>query len=348
MTTLVSTPTTVMVVAAGNSALATLASTMSSGQWAQMSPAPSGLLLFSNQSGSGSGYVVDYLTKIAYDAAGRKIHCIGGTHGGVLQHLVYDEATNAWTSVGTPSFFQAPGYHGYEHTTFDSARGLVVSRPYGANGFCTWNGSSWSSLVNAGTVLQNSSNAVANATEYFPDRNSVIMFQRENDTYGKVAEYTTSRGWVALTGATLPNVGGYHNFARYSKVRQLIYMGGGNGSNSLFTLDAAGTLTQRANIPSSITANGPLGPGSPGSATPFVSPVNGNLIALAGVNNWQEYNPSTNAWTAKSGSAQILAANTADGSGYGICAVTLWNYGVVVFLKNYQRGSPAEMWLWKP
>jgi hypothetical protein len=306
-------------------------------------------MLFSNQPGTGDGCVVEYLSKIAYDEANRRIYCIGGDHGGVLQHLVYDEVTNAWTSIGTPSFFSAPGYHGYEHTTFDNSRRLLIHRPYGANGFCTWNGSTWSSLVNAGSVLQNSANAVGNGTEYFPERRSVVMFQQESAPYGKVAEYTSGGAWVALTGSTLPNVGSIHTFARYSKVRQLMYLGGGNGSNTLFTLDVAGTVTQRANIPSSITANGPLGPAGPGSATPFVNPANGNLIALAGVNNWQEYDASTNTWAPKSGAAQILANNTfSSASGYGTCAVTLWNYGVVVFVKNYNRGSPAEMWVWKP
>lgn len=344
MTNLVSTPTTVTVAAAGSSALAKFAASMSSGQWAQMSPTPSGLDLFVNQPGSG-GFVVAYTTKLAYDPANRRIYLVSADHGAPLRHLMYEESANAWTSLGTP-YFGTNAQHGYEHNTWDSSRGLLVFRQTATLGVYAWNGSTWSPLDSYSSQLGYAS--FANGCEYFPERNSTLIFQIENYPNGKLIERTAGGSWVALTGATLPT-GDPHNFARYSKPRQLVYFSGGNSSNTLFTVSASGTVTQRANVPSSIFANGgPLGPGGSGSATPFVNPANGNLVAMAGVSNWQEYNPSTNSWSAKIGNAQILAANTFDGSGYGTCAVTLWDYGVVCFVKTWSAGTPAEMWLWKP
>lgn len=148
-------------------------------------------------------------------------------------------------------------------------------------------------------------------------------------------------------------------FAAWSKVRHLIYFGGGSpdiGSTAtppvftgpvfgpccetaLYTLSATGTLTHMENAP---RAFGPFG----ASGKAAVNPCTGNLIEFSNDHTNKRiysFDPSVTAdgtWT--TGSTHPLAVDTSD----QLLAVfaTVDEYNVIIVL----TASPEAVWLYKP
>lgn len=313
-----------------------------------MSPAPSGLSLF--QGGPTSGTATGYVSKMARDAAGKRIFFLGGDHNDpqILRHLIYSEATNTWTAQGTPSFAGVPQFHGYEGLTWDSIGSRLFYRPYGTMGVYQWSGSgtSWINFSSYASVLDYSS--AANGCEFHPGRGAtgrIMVWQLDNTPNGELVERDlTSGAWSSLaSGSSMATAGDPHNFMRYDHIRGLMYFGGGNGTSDHFTITQGGTITKRTQIPGSLATVGP----TIGGSVPFVHPTTGNLVVIRTSTNWQQFNPDTNAWSAMSGTCQILTGSLQDsGSAYGTCSTTIPEYGVAVFIIG--RGpTSTEMWLYK-
>lgn len=110
MAKITSRPTNIRVTSKGNSVLANLATSMAPGTWAKMSPAPTGLNLFTAAGGlfgGGAGNLaIAYCSKFARDPNNKKFYFVGSDHFGIPNpsnahgvFLSYDEATNVWSFV---------------------------------------------------------------------------------------------------------------------------------------------------------------------------------------------------------------------------------------------------------
>lgn len=341
----------------GGSALATLAASMTTGQWAQMSPAPSGLSLFTGQGGV-SGLAIGFAIKMGRDPNAKKIYFIGSDHIAPTIFLGYTESTNIWAAEagsvpwGGGTNGNTTPSHGYDHTVFDPVGNKLYHRPFGSRVLRRWDGgTTWGSLDYSGTLAYNAGSA---GVAWFPELGAagrIVVYQLENGINGALISIDpdgTITTHVSGASSTLAGTGDPHCFCMYSQPRGCVVFGGGNGSSKVWKMNAAGTVTALDDIPAGFTET--TGPASPNSM-PFTDPVSGNIVVIQSANNWRELNPNAGSgsqWSVKGGTASILSANTFDASAYGVVAATLPEYGVAVFMKNYSGSSPAEMWLWKP
>lgn len=343
----------------GGTALATMAASMSAGQWAQMSPAPTGLSLFTGTVGSAqwwvtTGLAIDQCYKFAKDATNKKMYLVSGDHNAQSQVFTYDEATNAWSATGSGMGGSGNPDHGYGHIFVDSTNAMWHNQA-GANVLSKWNGSSFGTTINyiGAMAYANYNKGMA----FFPEAGAngrVIIFQVENGTNGSLLSIdpVTSSIQTLVDGdssSLLSGTGTLDTFAEYSAARQLVYFGGGSGSSKVWTINAsqavtANSVTTQATTPAGITTlSGAAGPGA-NMATINVS--NGNLVGIASSSVWHELTPGTG-WSSKGGTVSMLSSNTYDGSAFGVASCPYPEYGVVVFMKNWAAGTAAQMWLWK-
>jgi hypothetical protein len=80
------------------------------------------------------------------------------------------------------------------------------------------------------------------------------------------------------------------------------------------------------------------------------NPANGNFITMLDANTWHDFDPLANTWTRRSGQAQVLAPpnHTSSWPTFGVIAVPVFEYGVIVFVKCYNGSGGVQMWLFKP
>lgn len=343
MTTILSTPAVIAV--RPPSALALLAASMGRGTWTQMTPTPAGLGNFTG--GPTSGIRTGYSDKMAYDAVSGRIYWIGCDHAQAQVFVCYDEATNAWTVLPTTPFASATK-HGYNHTTWDPTRRRLYHRPYGERGVRSWDGSTWTTHSYSNVLSYASA---ANGCEWFPDlgpNGRLMIFQNENGNNGELVGFDPMTGnWTTYAeGSALSGTGDPHNVALYSPVHKVVWFGGGNGSNRMWKINAAGSVTASANIPPAL---GSIGPGN-GMCLAVCNPANGNFIVMRNSTTWYDFDPAANTWSPRPGTAQVLAAPVQDASqpAWGTVAVPLHQYGVIVFIKGYSASNPAQMWIYKP
>lgn len=349
----VSSSHSVTVAAGATTVLALAAAGMTSGQWLQLTGAnlPSGLAGWTGTAGlPGHEQEVrsNYASKMAFDPDGDKIYFVGAEHGNQQYFLIYDFATNAWsTPVSTP--WGAPTRHGYDHNTFNTQNGEFLHRESAAQLVHRWNGSSWSAQYNFSGSLGYVT--AANGVEFFPTlgtNGSIIVFQDENGTQGEIIgiDPVTSGITTYASGATLDPVGDPHSFAVYNSVSDLVAFGGGNSVNTIWTINSAGTVAAKTAIPAELTDVGSAIDGS----RFFANPSNGNFVCIKNATVWYDFNPTANTWTARGGTPTVLTGNLEDAANptAGVITCTLREYGVVAFIKGYSASAPAEMWLWKP
>ncbi len=344
----------VEVIAAGN-ALAAAAAALSSGQWAQMSPTPTGLSLFTGQAGS-SGIATHYAAHMPYDAVAKKFYFIGCDHGAPDIFVVYDEATNAWTNAAAsvPWGINQGGItaHSYNHMAWDSSRRVLYFRPGpGATSFelRSWNsGTSWTSHdYSAGWFYH----AAANGVCYFPEMDRILIYQLENTPKGSLKSYNPADGTstilVTEASGVLQPCGDPHNVATYNPTSQVVVFGGGGGVTTLWKINSAGTITAMPAIPGAV---GSLGPAT-GYARIWPNPTNGKFLVIKNATIWYDLDPTgSGTWTARGGSIPMLTSNVLDSANPldGVIGVSMPAYGVIAFIKSYQASSPAQMWLFKP
>lgn len=339
MAKLLSSAATVRVRApAGDTPLARFSSAMAPNSWAQLTPAPEGLSLFLG--GPHSAIKTGYATKMAYDPVGKKIYFFGGDHNevGVLKFFVYDEVTNVWSYLPTPAWAQVPCFHGWEHLSWDSTHHGLHYRPYNVNGIQRWEGgSNWTKIPSDQTFGYQS--AIV-AIEWFPDLNQMIQIQQENAPQGMIAGYDPDASNWSIYSKQLTDLGGTSCFAHYSPQHKAVWFGGGTPS---WTLDSSGKVIACPPAPY------PLGPTND-HALMVCNPQNGNFITMLTATNWHEFDPANKVWTALSGTCPVLQSpnHTSSWPTFGVVAVPIFQYGVIVFIKAYSASSPAQMWVYRP
>lgn len=341
----------------GTSALAQLAASMGHDTWAQLTSAK-GRELWASPVGEGAGGIRNaYATKLAFDPATKNMYFIGDDHNAPLHFFKYDEAANAWSEGPALPWSVSEGSadHGYEHTIFVPAPvSTLFRRRHRGMELWRWGGgTSWSNFsLQPGLSYA----AAATGVEWFPELGKIIVFQDENGSSGAIVGYDPISGAQTVYvsgsssdgGAQLPNTGDPHNFAHSNPAHHLVWFGGGNGANTSWTMDAAGTITPMPNIPAEV---GSIGPGN-GMSLPVYNPANGLFLVFVSPTVRYDFDPTgTGTWHAHTGvNNQAWAANVYDSAEpmYGTQACPRPDLGVIVLMKGVGRGAPAEMWLYKP
>ena len=238
MATILSAPTTVAVVPAGTSALARLAASMSSGQWASFSMGGMGVSLLD----AGSDHsITEFSARGHWDPAHKKIQYWGQGHYANDKLITWDDAGNQWSSSGSAGTGTIG--HGYYHLALDPATGdlylrlynsaTVKKKPYGG---------SWTNIASCPNIA----NQVAGALEWFSALNSGAGGLVFCDTLSAETWSPTSNSWLVRISSLL-SLGSYHNWAVAAGAS--LYFGGGVGSSAMYRMNASGSVTSAPGTP---------------------------------------------------------------------------------------------------
>jgi len=186
--------------------------------------------------------------------------------------------------------------------------------------------------------------------EYHAGLDRILVHQVENGTSGALLAFNpadqTSSILVGQGTGLLDPSGDPHNICIYNSISDVAVFGGGNGVQSLWKIDGAGTVTQLTNIPGAL---GNIGPGT-GNGTMFANPVTGGFVAASGPNNWYDLDiAGSGTWTPRGDTADVYLSPTPAGAAEtnGTVSCPIPEYGIVLFIKAYSGSSPADMWIWK-
>jgi hypothetical protein len=237
MATILSAPTTVEVIPAGTSALARLAASMSSGQWASFSMGGMGTSLLD----AGSGHsITEFSARGHWDPVHKKIQYWGQGHNAADKLITWDDATNQWSvngSAGTGTIG-----HAYYHLALDPATGDLYLRVYNSTTVKKKPyGGSWTSIAS----FQNIANQVAGALEWFPALNNGAGGLVFCDTLSAQTWNPASNSWAVRISSLL--LGNYHNWAAAGGAS--LYFGGGVGSSAMYRMSASGSVTSAPSTP---------------------------------------------------------------------------------------------------
>ena len=288
-----------------------------------------------NQQGDGSGYgyellkacgagggdcgdnILNYADKGLWSPSAREIHFLGkGAGGREFKFISYSESSNTWVREAKPYWDQSPSGttygHGYEHSAVDPARGDVYWRNYNSTDVFKWARAtkSWFQLSAAPNP------AVAAAIEYFPDRAGLLLVGG-----GSVHFYTaTGNSWTrAAQGLAM---GGYHNVAVYNPVRKLVVFGGGNGSRSLYAMNASGEIRPLPVAPVDVAVN---------SSILTVDPASGQLLLFGSNGSFHEFDFARGSWRTLE-SANVPIFNGSSNQVEYRVAVPISTHGVIAIL----------------
>jgi len=243
-----------------------------------------------------SDSILSYSKNGQFDPVTRTPYFWGSTHGGLhLKRLIkYSLSANAWSADqdGVPET-DGSNSHGYWHYAIRPSDGRQFHRHYASSSVSTrMPGGSWSAIASLpGTIFYDWN--VGNAMAWMPALNGGsggLVFAGSYTVYGSNATYTS---WTELHSVVGLN-GDYHN-AICVGGNGLAYFGGGNGSTNFWRVNANGTVTQRANLPFSVGADGAGGQGG------LFTAGNGKPIAISSSGSIREFDDTTNTWSAQIG-----------------------------------------------
>lgn len=309
----------------GDTYVSQQASTMSAGQWKQISTNGLSTAMFVD----GANNTLDYLDKGAYDPINRQVRFIGQSHYGDQRYHQYDEATNTWSNVADPPWDTGgsgpPPFigHGYQHNTIDETTGDHYYRQYNDTQPRRLNRSTgtWSQLPSAGSM------EIAGGVEWLPTigtQGGLVFYVNTNVRYWNKASNT----WA--TGSTNISAGPYHNCAVRNRATNEVYFGGGNGSGALYKINGSGAVTALPTCPITYGI---------GATITTVCPTSGQMLVIASNSNAYKFNGTS--WSALSMSGAPSFGSV--GSGSKIIAIPMLDHGVIMFLFG---GTPA-VWLYR-
>ena len=171
--------------------------------------------------------------------------------------------------------------------------------------------------------------AVAQTLVYYPALNAPVIVY-----WGRVIALLNGRWTTLKTGLAM---GGYHNCGEYSPVDNVVYFGGGNGSNDFYKLDERGQVTQLANSPITFGVY---------SGLLTVDPVSGEALIIGRNQSFHAYNPSSDSWRSLP-TAGIPWSGSSNPIGMKVI-VPISTYGVIMLLSRdrvdlYKHANPSAV-----
>jgi hypothetical protein len=303
------------------SALGRLAASMPAGTWAELktSGLTPALLEFPHRVQTYN--ILEYQNSGVWDPTSRQVLFIGGPHENQGRFISYDEATNTWRQEPDPGPAYVLYNHSYDHNTINPAAGELYFRPFNSREIWVYKIASktWKKLTE---IPQRDYNCCG-AIEYFPERDGILFVGTS-----EIEFYYVGRGrWTSLSATV--KTGPYHATAEYSPVAKVLVFGGGSGVNTVYRMDAQGTIRRLADSPY------PLDSG--GHSIFTADPVTGHFLLFGEDGTFYDYDSETDRWTLQSRRPPFF-----DVGRYGpvscSIAIPISTYGVVMTLTY----SPTE------
>ena len=266
----------------------------------------------------------EYADKMVWDSSLRLIYFTGGGHGQQEKTIVYNDDTVTWTDLGSPPWYSVnPGgaTHGYQHNALIGTTHYYLQ--FGTNTIhtrdVTQGNAAWGVLPIGGLSLGGGATGVL---EYFPTfgaGGSLIAVQGVGG--GEVWRRVGTTWSIIAT----PAMGGYQNAGVYSPIKDLMYLGGGNGSAKLYTMAKNGRITARASCPVGFGIN---------QSVTTVDPVSGKLLLACADKQIRVYDPVADVWTSDIAPPPGFWSGTmySEGQVMGIVAAPIYDYGLTMFL----------------
>ncbi len=267
-------------------------------------------------------------------------HTGGTTIAGAGGFVSWDDTTNSWTretylgnsetdSGGAP----IPG-HAYSHMALNTFNGdlyfrcyssvKIKRRQYGDTGSAAW--------VDFSNIGGGYGAQVAGGLVFYPELNSGAGGLVFVDIAGAHYSNSALTSWSAATGASPTGIGLYHNFA--VRANGLVYFGGGNGSSKMWSMNASGVVTARADTPFE------CGSGNTGVILEHPNGVDLFAFEVAAGGDFYKYTAATDSW------ALVGAHSIASGNIWSGCAIP--EYGVIVFIKFPATSGTPTCVVFKP
>jgi len=361
MATLLSSPTTMLIVAPGSSTLSTLARSMVGGQWVKVGAANQDAVL---GVGPTSGSMIHYCNQMPWNPVRRAIEIVAMDHNaGMQRYARYNELTNAFELVQADDGAGSATRHGYGHTTVNPYNGDLYHRlaeyDYEGSGPLVrkWaqGGSSWTALARP-TKLFYMQNAIGSCwwSGSFTGAGAqgcLLLYNSGDSALGGSANdggiyaynpltnswFWSSRGMSPFYG-TAGN--SYHSVMAYSATRNVAVYGGGNDNpTKIWRLNADRSVTAMPNTPSGCALGVQQG-------ILCEDPVTGNFLVLSQGNLW-ELNPTgSGSWTKLSGSRVPPSGVGNPAAPEGVTCTPIPDYGVVAYTTQSSR-SGGTLFLYK-
>jgi hypothetical protein len=267
---------------------------------------------------AGNYNIFEYCDNATWDAKTEQVlflssgHTVPGKHGAFIRYQAND---NTWYEHSIPSLMAEPR-HGYDHNAIDPVKGIFYHRVRGTNQFIKYDTQTkqWSNIARNNIT---GDGACCNAIAYFPEMKGLVYL--DANANGLYLWNEANNSWSTLkTGLSL---GSYQGYAEYNPVHKVVIAGGGNGSNTVYKLDASGTVTKMNNAP--------IGVGIMQTVI-TVDPVSGDYLVLDVNKNFWIYDVTTDTWTKQPGMAPIFVFGEPV---FATVATPVSTYGVTMFLK---------------
>jgi len=165
-----------------------------------------------------------------------------------MKHIQYSVEKDSWSALPPETWYKdSKWFHGYDNST--AGNGFYYHNFWGK---CVWQydiaEKNWTALP---AVLKNGSHGAS--LTFFPDmgnKGSLIHL------YGKVIQAydIEKKSWSYVKG-DISKSGPYHNVSMYHSKRKTVLLGGGNGSKTLYELDATGKISELKPAPVPIVVN---------------------------------------------------------------------------------------------
>jgi hypothetical protein len=330
---------TLRFVVAPTSALAGVASGMSAGTWAQMTPVPSNM----NSTilvGSVTGNMIPYCNSATWNPFSKRVHILGEDHNwGTMREVVYDVASNSFSFVGD----FAPGIgHGYDHYEVNPFNGDLYYKAYHyGTGGQLWRkpyGGSWNSSFQTIPAFQQVALGCCWWSGTLTGGGTQGAFLIYNQQDGNVLGYNPV-GNTWFTQAAAP-AGQYHGVMAYSPTKNVAVFGGGNGmERRIWKMTSTRTVTELTSTPTGcqigIYAGGLV-----------CDPVTGDFLVLSGGYIWLLNPDGSGTWTQQTGSRIPPAAVNDPLANENMMILPFPEHGVIGVL-SANGSSSTNLYLYK-
>ena len=305
---------------AQSSELGDLAAALQPGEWQELPTSGFNSALLTQ----GSHHALQYQESMKWDPVDRKMHFVGSGHLEPYIQVTFDEANNSWSKRDVPGYFDTS--HGYDHMAIDPVGRRFYFRQFNGSRLDILNldTGQWStsSRMNADQWL------VAGGLAWIPELESVLFVDSV-----EISLYTPRTDSWSLVTRNTNGLGEYHNFAEYSPVHQVTIYGGGNGSNTVYRIDANGNVERMS--------DSPVGLGIPQSMV-VADPISGNFLVFTD-NSFYEYDPIADRWSRQS--VSIPFGPGVDPGVIGASAAPMSTHGVIMIVKY--DGNDSRVYLYR-
>jgi len=322
-----------MPVSCTQSVLAQTIATMTAGSFQKLAaPTFTDALLDATQ----GHHIFEYAYKGLWDPTRCRAWFWGGGHLSHMRLIGYDATVDRWSAPPNAPWWCDPSQvanpyqcssHGYGGETLDEQRGVLYLRTFNSSTLHRYDvvDGGWST---GPSLPQSPASCIATTLEYSAARDRLYYVDCTEQAMWSLQPGATA--WVKEAAGPFA-MGPYHDYGAYVPQQGAVYFGLGNGSTSLWKLDADGGVTAAPTPPREFHPE-------PSSSMTFriltVDPVSGDLLAVAHAGSVFRMPAGGGAWAQTSATVPRKLD----------VAIPLWGMGAVLFLAS----NPAETWLYRP